>query len=371
VRIETLEIRHLRNLQAVDLALDPGINYFFGENGAGKTAILEAVALLARGRSFRPGQPAELISFGASAYLVRARLRDELRGEQTVGLSRERGGRVEIRVNGDPGNRLSDMARLLPAQIVLPSLGDIVFGGPSERRQWLDWGLFHVKPSYLQGLRQYLQLLRQRNAALRSVASGQLREDALSVWTDRLVGQAELVDAWRSEYVDAVVKEVNEFLAELSPGLAVRFRYRRGWNREESLAKVLSESLPRDVKSGSTSAGPHRSDLEIMVGGESAGGRAASVLSRGQGKIVASAMVLAQAKLLEKVGRRSSVFLIDDLGAELDQDHCRRLFLALGGMECQVLATSTQAPEWVETTAGAPISRFHVKHGAVQRVDAG
>lgn len=370
MRIQSLEIQRLRNLRAVRVDLDPGINYFFGDNGAGKTAVLESVALLARGRSFRSGQPADLISFGESAYLVRASLLDETRGEQTVGLTRDRSGRVEIRINGEPGKRLSEMVRLLPVQIVLPSLGDLVFGSPAERRQWLDWGLFHVKPSYLDALREYLRLLRQRNAGLKSLSLGRLSEDALGVWTARLANQAEVVHGWRADYVEAVVTEVNAALADLSPKLEVRFDYRRGWSQDDTLAKVLSESLSRDVKSGTTSAGPHRSDVDIKVVADSVSARAATVLSRGQGKIVASAMVLGQATHLAKVAQRSSVFLIDDLGAELDTDHGRRLLLALHRMGCQVLATSTQSPDATELGSKVPVRGFHVKHGGVIRLGA-
>jgi len=367
VQFLTLEISELRNLRSVSVSLDPGLNYFFGENGAGKTAVLEAVSLLARGRSFRTGQAADLISFGADRLTLRADVLDEHRGRFRIGLSRNKAGKTEVRLNGEPGRRLSEIARLLPVQVLLPSLSELVFGAPSQRREWLDWGLFHVKPGYLDGLRSYLQILRQRNAGLKSVAAGRLTRTELDVWTRNLATQGLLVHGWRSDYLRELAMEVNLVLGRLSPGLSIAFQYQGGWAEGESLEKVLSDSLPRDVKSGATSAGPHRADIEIRTG-STQGSRASAVLSRGQGKIVACAMVLGQAKLLGRLTNRSSVFLIDDLGAELDHEHSRTLFEILGEMSSQVLATSALAPETMRPTAVVPISMFHVEQGNVRRV---
>ncbi len=374
MRLLNIEIQNFRNLSSVQLTLKEGINYFWGENGAGKTAFLEAVSVLARGRSFRSSQLADLVASGQDAFTLRMSFLDEHRGAQAVAVMRSIRGRSQLKLNGESGKRLSEVARILPVQILLPSLSDLVFGAPLERRRWLDWGLFHVKPNYLSTLREYLQVLKQRNAALKSHARGELGQQGIDVWTQKLLVSAERLDTERRSYMDDAAVEVLEVLEMLSPTLEIGISYRRGWPECESLEKVLSESLARDVKLGATSAGPHRSDIQLNAGAELKG-RASSVLSRGQGKLLASAMVLGQARLLSKMSSRNSVFLIDDLGAEMDQKHSDALFRLLGEMGSQILATSTYPPGESRSARlsndRVPVTMFHVEHGKIDARTSG
>lgn len=362
MRLRYIEIQNFRNLSSVRLELGEGINYFWGENGAGKTAFLEAISVLARGRSFRSSQTADLIASGQDAFTLRASFVDEHRGAQTVGVMRSRSGPSRLKLNGESGKRLSDVARLLPVQIILPSLSDLVFGSPLERRRWLDWGLFHVKPDYLRTLREYLQILKQRNAAIKSYARGDLGQPEIDVWTQKLLVAAEQLDMQRRAYLGDAIAETQTVLQLLSPQLDITISYRRGWSESESLEKVLSDSQARDVKLGSTSAGPHRCDIELSAGSVTSS-RASSVLSRGQGKLLASAMVLGQARLLKRVSNRNSVFLIDDLGAEMDQKHSAALFRILREMGSQILATTTRSPGELASLSPAPLKTFHVERG--------
>lgn len=352
-----VDIHDLRNLESASIELCPGLNYFFGENGAGKTAILEAVHLLARGRSFRTQISGDLVRRGREALTVHAVIEDEHRGEQTLGLSRSRRGGSELRINGRPGRRLSQAAELLPLQVMGPELSELVFGPPSGRRQWLDWGVFHVEPDYIRVLREYLGAVRQRNAALKGgVSAGEL-----DVWSDEVARLAGSVTASRRAYLDDLVPVLQSILVELAPGVPIDVRYRQGWSDVDDLRKVLGDSLPREVKSGATLFGPHRAEVEFRVEGM----QAATSLSRGQGKALASAMMLAQAVLLQRSARRTSVFLIDDIGAELDLAHSARFFGLLSELQAQVLATSNSGPDAIKRLPNVQIRPFHVEHGRV------
>lgn len=362
--IRRLSIAHLRNLTGIDVEFGPGLNYLFGDNGAGKSALLEAVHLLGRGRSFRSGQVADLISRDAAELLVRAELEDEHRGRQTVAMSRNRRSRGELRVNGEATQRLSDLAALLPLQVMTPDLSEVVFGAPAQRRQWLDWGLFHVEPEHLRGWRQYLHALKQRNAALKSVAAGELPESALEVWTDEVAAVGEVVTVRRRAYLEDLRPLLEAVLAELAPAVDVEIAYDPGWIGPVPLRKVLGETLPRELKSGTTQSGPHRADLLLRAEGVAA----AAALSRGQGKALASAMMLAQARLLMRTARRASVFLIDDIGAEFDLAHSARFFRLVTALGSQVLATSNLGPEHWREGAGLDMRVFHVEQGRVRRV---
>jgi DNA replication and repair protein RecF len=210
-------------------------------------------------------------------------------------------------------------------------------------------------------LRSYLHALRQRNAALKAASHGSLGTADLDVWTTTLCSHAEAVSARREAYLAALTPTIQECADQIAPGMTVEIHYRRGWSHDLQLSKVLGDSVPREVKSGVTQSGPHRADVELRVAGLPAG----ASLSRGQGKALASAMMLAQARYLRQDAARSSVFLIDDIGAELDLPHSRRFFGLLSMLGAQILATSNTGPEALRDLPDIQLKAFHVEHGRV------
>ncbi len=355
-----LEVSHLRNLSSVRLNLHPHFNYLIGPNGAGKTSVLEAAYLLARSRSFRGQAIAPIIAHGEDGLVVRAILEDG----RTLGLSKTRTGNTALHIDEQPVRKLSASAALLPVQLLLPNVSDLVFGPPSERRRYLDWGLFHVKQTYLNTLRDFQAAYKQRNAVLKSWG-GPDSEQLLDVWTDAYSRHAAAVDEFRAQYVAELLPHVSAALERLSVDFEVRLSYRNGWG-EQPLEKLLGENLAKDVKLGTTQVGPHRADLSLDV----LGGPARMTLSRGQGKLLAMALILAQARLLQALSERRSLFLIDEVGAEMDSVYLARMLALLSVETCQVIATSTRPPsqEFGAAFNEQELTLFHVEQG---RVDAG
>ena len=350
--IDRLEITNVRNIGSARIELAERVNLFVGPNGAGKTSALEAIHLLIRGRSFRTTRVEAVIRNTEDGMTIGAHLRDERQGSTRLGYSRSRGGRIEVRRDGRPVRQASNVAALVPVQLFLPDLPELVFGSPAGRRQWLDWGAFHVKPDYVEALRGYLRSLRSRNSVLRG---GDLR--TLDAWTTQVAELGESVAAARREYFDGVQEHIHRCLTALSPGLDVELGYFEGW-RGGNLAESLGQNVDRDVKLGATQAGPHRADVAIRCGEETA----SAVLSRGQGKTVATAMRIGQARDLARGGGRS-LFLIDDLGAELDEGHSERLYALLEDMPCQIVATTTHGEAGEGLMQPGPGATFHVKQG--------
>ena len=349
--VERLDVENVRNIEAAHLEFDPGLNLLIGPNGAGKTAALEALHLVLRGRSFRTARTESLVRHGTGRLAVGAGCRDAARGSIRVAYVRD-GGRVELSRDGHTVRQSSAIATLQPIQLLLPDLSDLVFGAPATRRQWLDWGAFHVKHDHAATLRDYIRVLRQRNALLRADD-----RQTLDVWTKKLAELGEKVAGNRNEYFELVKPEIEQSLAALHSEVRIEVDCRPGW-RGESLAETLGEQHDRDVKSGLTNSGPHRADVGIRCGW----GDASEVLSRGQGKVVASALRLAQARHLATAGRRS-LFLIDDVGAELDEAHNERLATVLDDMDCQIVATSAN-PGAGDVLRGSRGGRlFHVERG--------
>ena len=364
MRLTRLEVSNVRNLEQVALEPGPGLNLLYGDNGAGKTALLEAVHLLGRGRSFRTHRIRQVIRRGEDQSLVRAELELSRGQSSQLALQRSLTTGVQLRVDGHPVSKLSEIAARLPLQVMLPDVSDLVFGSPTERRQFLDWGMFHVKHQYHGLLRDYLRVLKQRNAWLRSQMEGSKGNDP---WIHQFVELAGGLDSMRKEYISHLSDALIEAAASLGMDLDLELKYAQGWREGVSpkeLVNVLAEQLPREVKLGATQSGPHRADLVIRA----LGAVAAQQVSRGQGKVISSALNIAQARLLNELTERTSVFLIDDLGAELDRTRSHHLYRLLADMGCQVFATAVEPPRDIEAFSDH-LTLFHVKQGAIRRIE--
>lgn len=345
--LDQLSVRGVRNLEPLELAPGEGLNWFFGPNGAGKTSILEAVFLLARGRSFRSARIGRVIQNGAQALTVVAR-RGE--GDRRLGVERNAEG-WRGRIDGRDCQRISEFAALLPLTLIEPGSHALIDGGPDRRRQFLDWQLFHVEHAYLASWQRFARLLKQRNAALRAQA-GDAVLDALE---PDFLRAADVIGRARSLLVGKLSDHVGQVQGELGfrlPG-SLSLRYRSGHAAQAGLGDILREQREQDRDRGFTRQGPHRAELVL-----SCDGRAASEMSRGQQKLAAVLLLLAQYRLLAEGQSLAPLLLIDDPVSELDAPHLDALLAWLGREPVQ---------SWITATSESPVaaSMFHVEHGRV------
>lgn len=334
--VDRLEIRNVRNVAQAQLQLDTGVTVVTGPNGAGKTTLLECIHLLARGRSFRAGGLNALIMFGKQELLVSAEGFHH-DAPMRIGLQKGRSAKVRMRLNRTDVRQVSQIAAAMPLQMILPDAADLVFGAPARRRLWLDWLAFHKDNSYLQVLRMFQRVLRQRNAALRN------RSTDIHSWTAQLSHHAEEVSRRRKEALCALRPSFDQVLAELVPNIRISLDYDRGW-QDANLSQGLAKDSRVELKYGVTRLGPHRSDVRVRVLDFETGndtGPAARVLSRGQGKAVACAMKLAQVRYLSEHSIQSIV-LLDDVASEFDDEFGRKFLGVLYRTKAQSVATTTQ-----------------------------
>lgn len=376
--LQRLEINGFRNLRDVRLTPHPKLNFFAGANGAGKTALLEAIHYLVRGKSFRSSQTTDLIGHDVEQLLIRTALQVEEfeRVEVDAAVLRPRHKRQQIRWRGAPVNSFARISSNVPLQVFLPSLSDLVFGGPGERRRWLDWGTFHVEHRYLDHWRSYSRLLHQRNALLRALGNTEslTRSSEFTSFTEAMITAAELVTTARRAYLKAWNPYFETRLAQLSQGTSLESTLTLslkpfGSSKSLSLRDLLGESTPREVKSGITVYGPHRADCELNIGSL----QAASIASRGQGKLIALAMMIAQADVVAARSNVASVLLMDDLDAELDEIARAQLYEVLADCRAQAFITGVNpGPEMIRTASAAEGSyaMFHVEHGSVTQETA-
>ena len=336
--LESVEVHNVRNIQDEIFRLQPSLNLVLGPNGAGKTTFLECIHLLIRGRSFRPGQLNTLISFDAPELLVTAVSRSNS-SQFRLGINKPRNDNVRMRLNGADIRQISQIAVLVPTQTFLPDLSALVFGTPALRRTWLNWSVFHTNNRFIYLHRTFLRLLQQRNRAL------QQRSSDLGVWTEQFVHKAVEVSAVREAHLQGLNECFQQSLSSLSPDLNIELDYDQGWT-ESSLMEGLKLDHEREHKYGHTRLGPHRADIRLRVRSASGDvlGSALRILSRGQGKVVACAMKLAQLEHLRN-RRVNCVVLLDDITSELDDEFTRRFFHLLNLSGCQIIATATKNNE--------------------------
>ncbi len=349
-------IENLRVFEQACFRPGPGINLVTGANGAGKTSLLEAVHLVATGRSFRHRDTQPLIREGAEAVQLVGRFSDRGGHSHVLGLRREKQDLV-VRLDGRGNVRRSEILELLPVQFIGADPQDLISGPPEKRRAFLDNGLFHVEHDYLAVAQHYARALAQRNAALRS--GGYRKQE----WDAQLASFGERLDAYRARYVPGLVDTVRAVLHDWGFDADLAFSYRRGWSQKETLGEALARMLDTDRKQHFTSVGPHRADLVITA----RAARSGKILSRGQLKMLVAAMYLAQARLQSET-RPVQVLLFDDIGAELDADNRARLLRTIGSSYPQVIVTSLDPPGDFDADSTS-LRMFHVEHGTLHRQD--
>lgn len=362
--IERLQLQSFRRFGDVELCPQPGFNLITGDNGSGKTSLLEALHLLAHGRSFRGRVRDGLIRHGDPALSVYAEWRASGGGQHRAGL-RHSGGTWEARLDGAAVGHLGELCEAVAVVTFEPGSHSLIDGPSEVRRRYLDWGLFHVERAdrggdFLQLWRRHARALKQRNALLR-----QRRADAqLDVWEHELSQAGEALTNQREAHVARLQPHLDAMIAALLPTAgSAQLRLSPGWRRQEMpLADALLLARDRDLSQGHTSVGPHRADLRLELSGLP--GR--DGLSRGQAKLAALALLLAQAAYLAAQDGHWPVLQLDDLASELDRHHQQRVLQALHASGAQVLMTGTEAPAVLKGLA-LPVSMFHVEHGGVSR----
>lgn len=367
-----LQVMQLRNLKKIECEPVAGFNLIVGDNGSGKSSLLEAIHLLGAGRSFRHVNSkatslGNLIQHGAEQSLCVGRFvpdqhNSEMLGTQdfSIGIALHRRDGITARVAGEKISAASRLAQILPL-VVVNSLTFQLVDGPSQvRRQYLDWGLFHVKQEYLLVFQEWRRCLRQRNQLLRA-QHGKISKE-LTLWNRELARYGEVVDTARRDYANALAPIMVDLADRLGAVSELELSYYSGWDSSIPFYEQLDRDLESDRVRGFTSHGPHRADLRLKW----KGGAAAERLSRGQIKVLVLALKLAQDRVVRKSSSKKPIFLVDDLAAELDSRH-RQLFCELLSEErAQVFMTAVEREQIdIDWFGQAEHRLFHVEQGQI------
>ncbi len=358
---------NFRNLSPTSIYFHPKLNFFIGDNGSGKSSLLEAIFFIGHGKSFRTSKAEHLATYDADNFVVSIRDCNDLQ----LGLSKDLNkGLTCININGQRHARLSELAKNIAVQIVTPESFKLFFGGPKERRRFVDLGMFHVKHDFSKHWSDFNRVIKQRNACIRNGVD----RSTLNYWTKTFCQLSANVDKIRSQYVTDLIAELPYWLDLLLPNIAdkVTVQYLRGWPQKKRLIDALNDSIDREISYGYSVYGAHKFDVKFLIGKLAL----ESQLSRGQQKLFLLALTFAQAKLIARVNRVKPILLIDDIGAELDTHSRRALSIAMSKLDCQIVITAIE--EGVlqpfindlqgsdeESSDKTKFHMFHVKHGGI------
>lgn len=350
-----LLIKNFRNIDNADLLPAPGFNFLVGENGSGKTSILEAIYTLGHGRAFRSAQAGRVINHQHDAFILHGRI-DTSAHQTSVGITRNRAGDSKVRIDGNDGHKVAELAQLLPMQLITPEGFTLLNGGPKYRRAWIDWGCFHHSATFFQAWNNLRRLMKQRNAALRQVSHYQ----QIRVWDQQIAPLAEQVSAIRSEYVKAITEDITATCAQFLPEFSLSFSFQRGWDKESDYAELLEKQFMRDRALTWTASGPHKADFRIRADGTPV----EDLLSRGQLKLLMCALRLAQGEFLTRQSGRRCLYLIDDFASELDDTRRQLLAARLKATQAQVFVSAISS-EHITDMSDEKGKMFCVEQGKI------
>lgn len=342
MRVEKISLSAFRNLEDGEISFSPGINFLLGDNAQGKTNILEALYLFARGKSFRGAPEGEMIRFGESAF------REEvtyLTGQRKETLFYASNGKERVRRrNGIPLARQSEMIGHLKAVFFCPDDLQLIKGAPSLRRRFMDVAISQCFPVYLDLYSRYNRYLEERNSLLRSLQKGkdsaEIKEQ-IAVFSEGLSLYAAEIWEYRRKYAVSLAEKAKEILYELSgekEEMCVFYRSDIEEDKTKNEAKeiyrrIFSAQLDREVNAGTTLWGIHRDDLNVSINGKNA----RDFASQGQQRSAVLSFKLAEGKISAALCGEEPVYLFDDVLSELDDG--RKSFLLTGLKNVQFIVT--------------------------------
>lgn len=376
MRIHTLTLRHFRNYEVLQQSFSPGINLLIGENGQGKTNLMEAIYLLATSKSMRASRDQEMIGWESGMTVVSGEVERDTQPGVTleVGISRNDG--KSLSVNGQTCHRVTEFVSLLQAVTFCAEDIEIVRGEPDKRRRFLNLEISQMSPRYCQNIGVYRRVLEQRNQLLRSARDHpeQRAPAHLEIWTERLCKEgAAIIDA-RAQFLERLAELLKPIHARLTGtqetiGINYRACVELGEGQRPSVERIeeLLQERARDreeneVRRGATLVGPHRDEIVFLIDGQPA----RKFGSQGQQRTLTLSIKLAERLMMEGAAGEPPVLLLDDVLSELDEKRREQVLEEISDSG-QIFISATEA----ELLSGSTLKRasiYRVGNGGLEEV---
>ena len=354
--IEKLTVENCRLLKKVNISFSPKLNILVGDNASGKTSLLEALSLLSSGRSFRTSHISDVITHENESILVSAKTHS-IDSSAQLGIQKSKN-KSKIRINKKNIFSQAELSLHLPITVIHPNSIELITGSPKLRRAYIDWMAFYLYPDFHEKWKKYQHVLRQRNICLKS----NKHRRSLNKWTEELIILQPYINEYRSNALNALKTEWIEITNHLFKNINFDIFYKTGFPENtpldnESLFNYYTERESYDIKIQRTSGGVHRADFKLLMDNK----LAVETASRGQLKLLAISLLLAQSRTINNINKEKGILLIDDLAAELDNHNKQKLLDYLSTLNQQLIVTMTKASKYPDLE----FKMFHVKHGDI------
>lgn len=369
--LDQLRIYNARNLKECNLQLYPSFNIFFGSNGAGKTTILESIYLLLRSRTFRSSKYKTFINDDSSDCTVFSKFIALNGNDFTLAISRSKDIlQPTLKLNSTKIYSISTISELVLLGLITPESFNLLDSGPSIRRKFIDWGVFHVEPDFINQWRNYKKVISNRNNLLRQLAlkypnaAGPVcdkEKQLITCWDPQLTKLNNILSKYRETQINNIEpifrNIISKFSIDLSENISMDFY--RGWTKDIDYSEYLVSKLDEDLKASNTRFGTHRSELKILYRKQ----LARDVLSRGQKKIVVLSLILSQFIYLSNIEKTTEhkILLLDDIDSELDEKNLKIFVDILMDIDGQKMITTTNENKFKYVSELDNSGMFHVK----------
>ena len=338
--IKSLELENYRNYKNLSLEFDKGTNILTGENAQGKTNILEAVYLCSTTKSHRGSKDSEIINFDSEEGHLRTiinKKEEDIRIDIHLRKSKSK----VIALNLEKLKKTSELIGILNVVLFSPEDLNIIKGGPSYRRTFIDMQICRLDSSYVFNLSNYNKIIDQRNKLLKDIYFQPALKETLFIWDSQLQSYGSQVIKKRREFVNElneIVKEIHYKLTNQKEFLDIKYEPD---TLEDEIENTLKQNAERDLRSKATSAGPHRDDYVININGMDA----RKYGSQGQQRTAALSLKLAEIEIIKRNTKDNPIFLLDDVLSELDSNRQNMLLDSISNI--QTIITCTGLDEFV------------------------
>jgi DNA replication and repair protein RecF len=350
-----ITVENFRNIETAEVSFSPRVNLLLGDNAQGKTNLLEAISLMALGKSFRGARDADLIRFGKDRASVILDYSDHIR-QMRLSATLMAGRKRRMEQNGLPVGKMSELIGGLRVVLFCPEHLSIIKSGPELRRNFLDVAISQLKPVYMGALQRYQKILKERNRLIKeaseSDAARRTMEDTIDVWSEQLASEGAVIARYRVEYIQKMRQAAKDVFADMTGGVEIPDFHYLGTahlpfeedyldtkKTKEAYLNLLTTSHAREIGAGYTLWGIHRDDVDITLNGVCA----RLFASQGQQRSLALAMKLAEGEICHAASSEHPVYLFDDVLSELDAK--RRDYLTSRIRDKQVILTTCEQTE--------------------------
>ncbi len=347
--VESIELKNYRSYEELHIDLSPGTNILYGDNAQGKTNVLESIYLCCTSKSHRGSKDRDIIRFSQEESHIKLQIR---RGNVPcrIDMHLKKNKPKGIAINGIPLRRASELFGVANVVFFSPEDLNLIKNGPSERRRFIDMELCQLSQVYVHSLVQYNRALMQRNKLLKELSFHPEYEDTLDIWDEQLIRYGREVMEQRRSFLAQMDAIVHEIHGNLSGGREDMKLIYAPDTREEDLEQAFKKNRPQDIKQKTTLSGPHRDDMNLMIGGVDV----RRFGSQGQQRTAALSLKLSELELMQKISRDNPVLLLDDVLSELDGHRQNQLLSAI--RHIQTIITCTGLDEFVNNRF--PIDRI-------------